>query len=39
VGESPPWGKALKFLSTTRWRISQEMGHEREQITAVYLGR
>jgi hypothetical protein len=22
-----------------RWRISQEMGHEREQITAVYLGR
>jgi hypothetical protein len=22
-----------------RLRINQEMGHEREQITAVYLGR
>ena len=22
-----------------RWRISQEMGHGREQITTVYLGR
>jgi hypothetical protein len=39
-----PTRKALTLLQQALdrevcWRLSQELGHEREQITTVYLGR